>query len=44
MLLSGQAMHELPVGIGTSLAAELFCYLVAFEIAHALFILRFLSH
>jgi hypothetical protein len=44
MLLSGQAMHELPVGMGTSLAAEHFCHLVAREIAHALLILRFLSH
>jgi hypothetical protein len=37
-------MHELPVGIGTSLAAEHFCYLVTREVAHALLILCFLSH
>ena len=44
VLFSGQAMHELPVGMGTSLAAKHFCYLVAREVAHALLILRFLSH
>src|SRR6267142_1539692 len=37
-------MHELPVGVGASLATECFCYLVAGEVAHALLILCLLSH
>jgi hypothetical protein len=44
VLLSGEAMDELPVGMGASLATECFCYLVAGEVANALFILCLLSH